>query len=83
VELVDDDFAVFSWDVEPASDGGLTSAEEAVLRLVINGASNEEIARTRATSVRTVANQVASLLRKLQAGSRFDLIRRFGGARER
>jgi DNA-binding CsgD family transcriptional regulator len=78
VELVDDDLAVFSWDVETEQAPVLTPAEAAVLRLVVDGASNAEIARARSTSVRTVANQVASLLRKLDAESRFDLVRRYG-----
>jgi DNA-binding CsgD family transcriptional regulator len=82
VELVDEDLAVFSWEVEPVTaEPRLTAAEQAVLAHVIAGASNAEIARARSTSVRTIANQVASLLRKLGAGSRFDLIRRFGGRR--
>jgi DNA-binding CsgD family transcriptional regulator len=82
VELVDEDLAVFSWEVEPiAAEPELTAAEQDVLAHVVAGASNAEIARARATSIRTVANQVASLLRKLGAASRFDLIRRFGGRR--
>lgn len=83
-ELTDsDEFLVITWDVAsprspPAS---LTPAERAVLALVVQGGSNAAIARQRKTSVRTVANQVASLLSKLNAGSRFDLIRRFGAPR--
>jgi DNA-binding CsgD family transcriptional regulator len=56
---------------------GLTQAEAAVLRLLVAGASNADISRARGTSVRTIANQVASLLRKLGAASRYDLIRRW------
>jgi DNA-binding NarL/FixJ family response regulator len=83
VELVDDDLAVFSWRLEPELDGPeLTAAERDVLRQVTAGASNEQIARARSTSARTVANQVASLLRKLGARSRYDLIRRFGAQRD-
>jgi DNA-binding NarL/FixJ family response regulator len=83
VELVDDDLAVFSWDVETDRAPELTPAEAAVLQLIVEGASNAEISRARSTSVRTVANQVASLLRKLNATSRFDLVRRYGAQRGR
>ncbi len=51
-------------------DPALTPAEISVARLIVAGRSNADIARTRGTSVRTVANQVASLLRKLGLGSR-------------
>ena len=79
-----DEFIVVTWDVSgdvSPSPVSLTPAEREVLALVIEGDSNAAIARQRKTSVRTVANQVASLLAKLQAGSRYDLIRRFGAPR--
>jgi DNA-binding CsgD family transcriptional regulator len=83
VELIDDEHAVFSWRVGPVqATESLTDAERDVLRHVLTGASNSKIARSRKASVRTVANQVASLLRKLGASSRYDLIRRFGAHRE-
>jgi DNA-binding NarL/FixJ family response regulator len=44
-----------------------------VCQLLLSGASNAEIARLRRTSVRTVANQVAAILKKLGAGSRTEL----------
>jgi len=48
----------------------LTAAERGVLVLVQRGLSNEAIAKLRNSSPRTVANQVASLLRKLGASNR-------------
>lgn len=48
----------------------LTPSEEDVLELVGRGLSNAEIARIRARSARTIANQVASLLQKTQAPNR-------------
>ena len=45
------------------------------------GDSNAAIAQARNTSERTVANQLAALLRKTASKSRFDLIRRFAGNR--
>jgi DNA-binding NarL/FixJ family response regulator len=78
-ERIDDELVVFSWDVAESPPAQLTSAERAVLARVVRGESNQAIARARKTSARTIANQVASLLRKTGCSSRFDLIRRFGG----
>ncbi|HEU0036008.1 MAG TPA: helix-turn-helix transcriptional regulator [Kofleriaceae bacterium] len=80
-ELEGDEFAVFAWELPRAE--GLTEAEQHVLELLVGGATNAEIAHARAASVRTVANQVASVLRKLGASSRFDLIRRFAASHGR
>lgn len=51
----------------------LTDAELDVLLDIIAGDRNREIAEKRSTSWRTVANQVASLLGKFEAGSRTEL----------
>ena len=48
----------------------LTPAEREVLRLVLEGRSNAEIAQARGRSIRTIANQVASILRKTKNPSR-------------
>ncbi|MFN0252994.1 MAG: helix-turn-helix transcriptional regulator [Kofleriaceae bacterium] len=48
----------------------LTKAELAVANLVACGETNESISKRRKTSVRTVANQVAAIMRKLGARSR-------------
>ena len=52
----------------------LTPAELEVLELLRSGLSNQEIASLRARSPRTVANQVASLLRKTRCASRRGLV---------
>ena len=52
----------------------LTQAEKDVLALVRHGLSNREIAETRGTSINTVANQLAALLRKTGAISRRALL---------
>ncbi len=52
----------------------LTAAEHDVLALLRKGMSNAEIARARGSSIRTVANHVASLLRKTNSASRRALI---------
>lgn len=51
----------------------LTPAERVVLDGVCRGLSNAQIAYQRKASVRTVANQIASLFKKLGATSRLDL----------
>jgi DNA-binding NarL/FixJ family response regulator len=65
---------VMSYDVPdwefPA---GLTTTEQAVLRAMLNGASQQEIATARGVSYRTVANQIASAYGKLGVGSRAEV----------
>jgi DNA-binding NarL/FixJ family response regulator len=51
----------------------LTDAEREVASLMLEGASNAEIARARGSAVRTVANQAASIFRKLGVSSRREL----------
>lgn len=57
-----------------ASSPPLTAAEREVLSLVQRGLSNRQIAQLRSRSVRTIANQVAALLRKTGSPSRRALI---------
>lgn len=54
----------------------LTPAERAVLGGVILGQSDRDIARARGTSVRTVAKQIATLLRKFRVSGRGELAAR-------
>lgn len=58
----------------------LTPAEQEILRMLELGLSNADVARARARSVRTIANQVASLLRKTGAPSRRALIAKVAGS---
>lgn len=58
-----------------AADAPLTRAERAIAEDVAAGRSNAEIAQRRGRSVRTVANQLAALYRKLGVGSRSELVR--------
>jgi len=55
-------------------DVALTPAERHVLALIKQGLTNEEIASRRSRSMHTVANQVASLLRKTKSPSRRALV---------
>lgn len=72
----DDELAIFEWSVDaPAALSALTPGEREVLAAIVDGASNAAIARARKVSVRTVANQVSSILHKLGVGSRFELRR--------
>ncbi|HXX66665.1 MAG TPA: helix-turn-helix transcriptional regulator [Polyangiaceae bacterium] len=69
--------AVVSLDVSDAGAlDALTPAEREVAALAAIGWTNLAIARFRGTAVRTVANQMASILRKQGVGSRYELAER-------
>jgi DNA-binding CsgD family transcriptional regulator len=76
-----EELVLLSWPVRPAAlvAGELTAAEAAVMALAAAGLANEEIARARGRSPRTVANQLASAYRKLGVGSRSELVARLAG----
>lgn len=61
-------------DPEITLEEGISEREQDVLRLLALGHTNREIARTLYLSVRTVESHRASLLRKLGASSRADLV---------
>ena len=61
-------------DPDPTLDGEISDRERDVLRLLALGHTNREIARRLYLSVRTVETHRASLLRKLGASSRADLV---------
>lgn len=74
-EIGTETLAIISWPVvAPTKTVPLSAAEEEVLRGVVMGQSNAEIAKARGTSPRTVANQIAALLRKFEVGSRYELV---------
>ena len=62
-------YAAPFWPLPPC----LTRAEQSIVLELVAGARHRDIARARGTSERTVANQVASIFRKLNVGSRLDL----------
>jgi DNA-binding NarL/FixJ family response regulator len=71
VAIDGEELAVFSFPLPPpALPSSLSEAERDVAIAVLEGLSNADIAAARGTSPRTVANQVASLLRKLGVRSR-------------
>ena len=51
----------------------LTRTEGTIMRLILNGYSNSDIARARGKSVSTVANQAYAIYRKLGVNSRREL----------
>jgi predicted ATPase/DNA-binding CsgD family transcriptional regulator len=57
-----------------ANDHGLTAREQEVLRLIIAGRSNQDIADTLFLSIHTVKRHVANILSKLDATSRTQAI---------
>lgn len=64
-------------EFNPARLPSLTEAERQVAHLFAEGLCQKAIAAQRGTSLRTVANQIASLSRKLDVCGRFALIRRW------
>ena len=64
------DVVVFSFP----TDSPLTDAEHSVASALLVGRSTAEIARARGTTARTIANQIASLFRKLGVQSRAQLV---------
>jgi DNA-binding NarL/FixJ family response regulator len=68
------DFLVLTFPI-PSPDLGapLSSAESAVVRAALHGASNQEIATSRGVSIRTVANQLKAACVKLQVSGRAEL----------
>ncbi|MBX3248474.1 MAG: hypothetical protein KF901_14960 [Myxococcales bacterium] len=51
----------------------LTPSERDVVKLLVAGCSNRDIASARCRAERTIANQLASVYRTLRVGSRFEL----------
>lgn len=71
----EDELVVLSFPLGD-SRAGLTRAEQEILRSLLDGMTRASIARARATSERTVANQIASVFRKLGVHSRSELAAR-------
>lgn len=74
-----DEYCVVSAPFQPQPGfSGLTAAEVEVAKLAVSGLSNQAIAEKRGSSVRTVANQMAAVLQKLNATSRVQVAARLG-----
>jgi len=75
-----EDFVVISYPVTSIDvPSVLTAAEAAVFQMLLEGLSNQQIAEARQSSLRTVANQVASIFKKLKVRSRAELHVTSGG----
>ncbi len=75
-ELLGPDVALLAIPLAaPKLPSSLTAAEQAVVQLLCEGASNDEIARRRGVSKKTVGNQLESIYRKLHVTSRAELVR--------
>ena len=59
------------WSVAPE----LSESEYQVIRLLLEGHAYRQIASSRRTAVRTIANQISAAYKKLGVNSRFDLLR--------
>jgi DNA-binding NarL/FixJ family response regulator len=70
-------FAIVSFPtiIEKSLPSNLTEAERQVATLLIQGLSNADIAESRRTSSRTVANQVESIYRKTGVRSRAEFVK--------
>ncbi len=77
VDVRGEKLLVVSLPTARLDDAGLSAAERAVARDAARGLSNQEIARRRGRSQRTIANQLASVFRKLGVSSRAELTARF------
>lgn len=72
------EYAIVSFPIAPDDlPSSLGEVEKQVLAAILEGKSNAEIARQRGTSRYTVANQVASVYRKLGLSSRAEVVARF------
>jgi DNA-binding NarL/FixJ family response regulator len=64
----------------PAARPLLTEAERDIALAVSHGLSNAQIASARGSSPRTIANQMAAIMRKLGVSSRVELAVHFGAS---
>lgn len=80
VRLGDTELAIVSAPLPGAAGlSQLTPAERDVFQRLLSGESREQIAMARCTSLRTIANQVASVFRKLGVCSRSELMLLYAG----
>ena len=82
VQLDSSPLLILSFPV-PTDDvlASLSVAEREVALLIASGKTNSDIAHMRGVSKNTIAKQVAAVLRKTRATSRFELIAFLSGAR--
>jgi DNA-binding CsgD family transcriptional regulator len=77
MRIGDEELVVLSFPAVPANlPADLSAAERDVLRWLLQGETNAQVAARRQTAVRTAANQVASIFRKIGVTSRAELAAR-------
>jgi DNA-binding CsgD family transcriptional regulator len=76
-DVAGEPLVVFSFEHAPAVRRALTRAENEIVLHLLDGRSNTEIARLRGRSPSTIANQVATIFKKLGVKSRLELARRW------
>jgi len=74
VRVGQSEVVIFSYRLEHPSLDALTRAEREVVLEAARGLTNEEIARLRKRSTRTIANQLGCAFRKLGVQSRRELV---------
>jgi DNA-binding NarL/FixJ family response regulator len=81
IHLEGKELAVLAFPMRaPRFPAAFSAAEREVALALVEGRSNAEIAAARGTSVRTVANQIVAIYRKLGVHSRPELIVALSGA---
>lgn len=74
IAIGDQELLVVELDDQPPPLDELTESENAIVRMVVAGKSNKEIAAARDVSAKTVANQLRAIYEKLSIASRFELV---------
>jgi DNA-binding CsgD family transcriptional regulator len=67
---------VFAPGPDPSIIPALSPVEREIVGLLVGRLTNTEIARARGASTRTIANQLSSIMRKLGARRRVDVLSR-------
>lgn len=77
VDLDGEELIVLSWPVVARPElSSMTDAEQEILGMLLERRTQRDMASARGTSARTVANQVASIYRKLGVSGRVELLAR-------
>jgi DNA-binding CsgD family transcriptional regulator len=75
LEIEGEEYALLSFALpQPELPSGLTAAEQEVVKAVVRGESNREIAKGRGVSTNTVANQLRAVYGKLGVNTRHELV---------
>lgn len=82
ITVGEEELALLTFPISPpALPETFSAAEREIAVAVLEGRSNAEIAAERETSIRTVANQIGAMFRKLGVHSRPEFVVALGAAR--